>query len=98
MKKFVYEEQKACVMKLNNKRVWVQKFDNGDFNLGFKRLGDVNKDPIFFTDIVRTNGVKEITRCGFWLSPEAAVALYFALGEAIKLDDIPKDLLNVESL
>lgn len=91
MKKYIYEERKACVMKFKNKRVWVQKFDNGDLNLGFKKLADVDTNPIFFTEIVKSNGVKEVTKSGFWLSSESAIALYYALGEMITLSDIPKE-------
>ena len=84
--------QNATVYKLNNKRITVQKIENG-FGITLQILdkNDITVPHLF------TNIQKGIRTTNFGLSKEAASALYFALQSQLTLDDVI-DFIKVPDL
>lgn len=94
MKKYIYPEQKTCMMRFKNRRVYVQRQPDDSFYVGIKRINKHDEKVLIFSDIRKPNQLSlEVTETGILLSPEAAFALVKALQEMILLSDIPIDCL-----
>ena len=93
MKKRKY--QSAIEYKLKNRRVAVleNEVQNGLF-IGFKTLLSKEETLEGFKSTLFCQENRGIVETGLNISYEAGIALYKALGEFIKLSDIPSHLLN----
>lgn len=82
--------------KLKNRRVAVFKNEvqNGLF-IGFKILLSKEETLEGFKSNIFCQENRGIVETGLNISYEAGIALYKALGEFIKLSDIPNHLLNI---
>ena len=95
MKKYNNPDQNACMVKMNNRRVIVQRLEDNSIYLGFKRMDS----PPYNTPIILSAKEKpkllniEITETGITLSGNSAFALYEALKYVITLSDIPSECL-----
>ena len=87
--------QSAIEYKLKNRRVAVFKNEvqNG-LSIGFKILLSKEETLKGFKSTLFCQENKGIVETGLNISYEAGIALYKALGEFIKLSDIPSHLLN----
>ena len=87
--------QSAIEYKLKNRRVAVFK-NEGQPNLSicFKKLLSKEETLEGFKSTIFCQENRGIVETGLNISYEAGIALYKALGEFIKLSDIPSHLLN----
>jgi hypothetical protein len=83
--------------KLKNRRVTVLKTDEHDIiSINCKRLFSKEEISQDINHPLYPYAVRGIIETGLFISYEAGIALYKALGEFIKLSDIPSHLLNKE--
>lgn len=83
--------------KLNNRRITVLNTDkHGIISINCKRLFTKEEIAQGVNHPLYYYAVRGIVETGLFISYEAGIALYKALGEFIKLSDIPSHLLNKE--
>ena len=93
MKKYNYPDQNACMVKINNRRVTVQRIDDNKIGISIKKLDAVDSKPVIMLEKSRDILGFEITETGILISPETAFALRTALDTVIYFTDIPKECL-----
>jgi len=88
------EYKQAIEYKLKNRRVSVFKRDDQqNLSISFKRLLSKEETLEGFKSSLYCAENRGIVETGINISYEAGIALYKALGEFIKLSDIPSELL-----
>jgi hypothetical protein len=94
MKRYITEDKNTCMVKLKNKRVYVQRINKERIGISFKMLDSINPKPVIISDRRKPNLLDlEITETGILLSIESAFALRTALDSIIRLRDIPMECL-----
>jgi len=98
MKKYLYSNEKACVIKFKNRRVVVQRQpenkEGSMFYIGLKKVDLKDSRPVIFShNKSPNNSAFEITETGILISTTSAYALILALQEMILLSDIPEECL-----
>lgn len=89
--------QSAIEYKLKNRRVAVFRNEGQtDLSIAFKKLLAKEESLKEIQSTLYCGEYRGIVETGLSISYEAGIALYKALGEFIKLSDIPSHLLNKE--